>query len=103
MLKVVELKDLLTRAQIPIPARANKPDLIAKIIDSPAALNVFDELHGGGSVRPSGANTPIPAAVSTSVQEDTGKVEESKEAKSDIVRRHDADISGHLCDIPLPV
>ncbi|KAL5523469.1 hypothetical protein ACEPAG_7642 [Sanghuangporus baumii] len=83
-LKVVELKDLLTRAQIPIPAKANKPDLIAKIIDSPAALDVFDEIHGGGSVRPSGANTPKPP-VGQDVDVEKSKPAAKPQGKSDIL------------------
>ncbi len=38
-LKVVELKDILSSVGIAIPARANKPDLIAKILASPEALS----------------------------------------------------------------
>ncbi|KAL5507605.1 hypothetical protein ACEPAH_7061 [Sanghuangporus vaninii] len=83
-LKVVELKDLLTRAEIPIPAKANKPDLIAKIIDSPAALDVFDEIHGGGSVRPSGANTPKPS-VGQDVDVEMSKPAAKPQEKSDIL------------------
>ena len=47
-LKVIELKDLLTKAGVAIPAKANKPDLIAKIIETPAALQLFESSRGGG-------------------------------------------------------
>ncbi|THH03844.1 hypothetical protein EW145_g5964 [Phellinidium pouzarii] len=72
-LKVVDLKDILTRANVSIPAKANKPDLIAKISSSPAALSVFNELQGGGA-KASGASTPRPAPPAT-VASPAAKVE----------------------------
>lgn len=64
-LKVVELKEILTKAGVTIPAKANKPDLIAKIIETPAALEVFELTRGGGdrakyAVTPAGGGTPQP-------------------------------------------
>ncbi|QRV93785.1 hypothetical protein RhiJN_21803 [Ceratobasidium sp. AG-Ba] len=44
-LKVPELKELLTKSGTPIPSKANKADLIAKILDTPDALKLVD----GGS------------------------------------------------------
>jgi len=44
-LKVVELKDILSKAALSAPAKANKQDLIARIIASPAALEVYNKLH----------------------------------------------------------
>jgi SAP domain-containing ribonucleoprotein len=44
-LKVAELKDILTTAAVPFTQRANKSDLIAKIVASPAALNAFNAIH----------------------------------------------------------
>ncbi|KAG8773101.1 hypothetical protein FRC12_002721 [Ceratobasidium sp. 428] len=43
-LKVADLKDILTKSNTPIGSKANKADLIAKILATPAAL----ELAGGG-------------------------------------------------------
>ncbi|KAG8742717.1 hypothetical protein FRC10_000991 [Ceratobasidium sp. 414] len=44
-LKVAELKEILTKSGTPIGSKANKADLIAKILAAPAAL----ELAGGGN------------------------------------------------------
>lgn len=53
---------MLSKAGVPIPAKANKPDLIAKIIESTATLSIFEEHYGSGAARQSGASTPKPAA-----------------------------------------
>lgn len=74
---------------MPIPAKANKPDLIQKIMDNPAALSVFEESHGSGA-KPSGASTPRPATVASipiekgATENDVGVTEAEK--GSDIVR-----------------
>ncbi|EUC58643.1 HeH/LEM domain protein, partial [Rhizoctonia solani AG-3 Rhs1AP] len=47
-LKVAELKEILTKSSIPIPRKANKADLIARILTTPDML------------RPAGGN-PAPA------------------------------------------
>ncbi|KAG9095715.1 hypothetical protein FRC06_009491 [Ceratobasidium sp. 370] len=39
-LKVAELKDILTKSGTPIPSKANKADLIAKVLATPAALDL---------------------------------------------------------------
>ncbi|KAH9935406.1 uncharacterized protein B0H18DRAFT_1207035 [Fomitopsis serialis] len=44
-LKVVDLKDILTRAAVSIPSKSNKNDLIARILASPAALDVYNAQH----------------------------------------------------------
>ena len=44
-LKVVDLKDILTKAEVAI-GKANKPDLIAKILASPEALKVYEQQFG---------------------------------------------------------
>ncbi|KAL1942637.1 hypothetical protein VTO73DRAFT_4877 [Trametes versicolor] len=46
-LKVVDLKDLLNKAGTPIPSKANKQDLINKILATPAAVDVYNQQHGG--------------------------------------------------------
>lgn len=45
LLKVVDLKALLTKANIPIPPRANKADLISKIAASKPAIDVYTSLY----------------------------------------------------------
>lgn len=40
-LKVVDLKALLTKANVSPPAKANKSDLISRILGSPAAIDVY--------------------------------------------------------------
>jgi len=44
-LKVVDLKDILSKASVSVPAKANKQDLIARILASPAALDVYNRLQ----------------------------------------------------------
>jgi hypothetical protein len=44
-LKVVDLKDILAKASVSAPAKANKQDLIARILASPAALGVYNKLQ----------------------------------------------------------
>lgn len=45
-LKVVDLRQILTQAAIQIPTRANKADLVSKILSTPEALQVFNQLYG---------------------------------------------------------
>ncbi|KAF7967704.1 hypothetical protein HWV62_21632 [Athelia sp. TMB] len=40
-LKVVDLKDILAKASVAVPAKANKQDLIKLILGTPAALEVY--------------------------------------------------------------
>ncbi|KAF8706023.1 hypothetical protein RHS03_05195, partial [Rhizoctonia solani] len=56
-LKVAELKEILTKSSTPIPTKANKADLIAKILATPDAL----KLAGGGEAA-APAPAPAPAA-----------------------------------------
>ena len=44
-LKVVDLKEILQKANVAIPTKANKQDLIAKIVASPVAIDVYNKLH----------------------------------------------------------
>ncbi|KAF9458434.1 hypothetical protein BDZ94DRAFT_1239986 [Collybia nuda] len=44
-LKVVELKAILAQAKVQVPAKANKSDLISRIIASTHALDVYNKLH----------------------------------------------------------
>ncbi|KAH9831211.1 uncharacterized protein C8Q71DRAFT_861944 [Rhodofomes roseus] len=44
-LKVVDLKDILTRAGVSVPSKSNKNDLIARVLASPAALDVYNAQH----------------------------------------------------------
>lgn len=39
----MELKDILSKARVAIPSKANKADLIAKVLASPDAMSIF---HG---------------------------------------------------------
>lgn len=47
-LKVADLKEILTKSSTPIGSKANKADLIAKILATPAAL----ELASGETAAP---------------------------------------------------
>ncbi|RDB25425.1 SAP domain-containing ribonucleoprotein [Hypsizygus marmoreus] len=44
-LKVVDLKAVLAKAQVHVPAKANKNDLVAKILASPVAIDVYKQLY----------------------------------------------------------
>ncbi|KAL4248455.1 hypothetical protein ABKN59_007851 [Abortiporus biennis] len=67
-LKVVDLKQILADAHVPLTGKANKADLIQKILDNPPALDVYHALHGPKPVeqdiQPPPAD-PIPAAEET--------------------------------------
>ncbi|KAJ4494082.1 hypothetical protein C8J55DRAFT_175532 [Lentinula edodes] len=52
-LKVVDLKQILTRASAVPAGKANKADLIAKIIATPAAVDAFNALHPSKPALPS--------------------------------------------------
>lgn len=45
-LKVVDLKDILSKANVALTGKANKPDLIAKILASPEAIEVYNQNYG---------------------------------------------------------
>ena len=61
-LKVVDLKDILAKASVAVTGKANKPDLIAKILASPDAVAVYNQLHGGGAAELSQGASPAPPA-----------------------------------------
>ncbi|KAL4065183.1 hypothetical protein V8B97DRAFT_2004892 [Scleroderma yunnanense] len=44
-LKVADLKEILAKASVPVAARTNKQDLIAKILANPAAIEVYEERY----------------------------------------------------------
>jgi hypothetical protein len=44
-LKVVELREIISKANVACPAKAIKADLIASIVASPSAIQVYYELH----------------------------------------------------------
>ncbi|RPD78245.1 hypothetical protein L226DRAFT_531594 [Lentinus tigrinus ALCF2SS1-7] len=64
-LKVVDLKDILSKANVAITGKANKQDLIAKILASPDAVDVYNQIHGPTpaqtSENPSAATESSPA------------------------------------------
>ena len=72
-LKVPELKQILTRAGVPIPTKANKADLIAKIISEPnatAIANGEDPSSANGHASPVVATPSEPqSAVSNSTSD----------------------------------
>jgi SAP domain-containing ribonucleoprotein len=51
-LKVVELKDILSKAAVSVPAKANKQDLIARILANPAAVSVYKKLQNPAAPAP---------------------------------------------------
>ncbi|TFK75286.1 hypothetical protein BDN72DRAFT_757785 [Pluteus cervinus] len=57
-LKVVDLKQILSKAAVQVPAKANKADLVARILESSQALQVFNSLHPS----PNGQSEPEPSA-----------------------------------------
>ncbi|KAI0779833.1 hypothetical protein C8Q74DRAFT_718528 [Fomes fomentarius] len=68
-LKVVDLKDILAKAGVAI-GKANKPDLIAKILASSEAVAVYNKNYGG----PSADSVQSASAASTGVQEQLAAV-----------------------------
>lgn len=61
--RVADLRELLQKASVSIPAKANKADLIAKILASPAAIEVF---NNPGSTATVAAAASKPKAPETS-------------------------------------
>lgn len=55
-LKVVDLKEILTQAQLAFPTNIKKSDLITKILDSPAALDIYSAKYLSGTTLPSKAS-----------------------------------------------
>ncbi|KAJ3749110.1 hypothetical protein DFH05DRAFT_1475518 [Lentinula detonsa] len=51
-LKVVDLKQILTKANVAPAGKANKADLIAKIIASPAAVDAFNAIYPSAEPAP---------------------------------------------------
>ncbi|PIL34200.1 hypothetical protein GSI_03911 [Ganoderma sinense ZZ0214-1] len=45
-LKVVDLKDILAKANVTVTGKANKQDLVAKILGAPQAIDVYHKIHG---------------------------------------------------------
>ncbi|KAF8224981.1 hypothetical protein L208DRAFT_1425676 [Tricholoma matsutake] len=44
-LKVIDLRAILSKASVPFPAKANKQDLIARIVASQQATQIYYQLH----------------------------------------------------------
>jgi HeH/LEM domain len=51
-LKVADLKDILSKANVSVPAKANKADLVAKISTSASAIDVYNRLYPSKTVPP---------------------------------------------------
>ncbi|KIM63753.1 hypothetical protein SCLCIDRAFT_1213914 [Scleroderma citrinum Foug A] len=62
-LKVADLKDILVKASVPVAARTNKQDLIAKILASPAAVKVYEQRHAPAGTASTAATPAKPAPV----------------------------------------
>ncbi|KAF8495851.1 hypothetical protein JB92DRAFT_3099780 [Gautieria morchelliformis] len=58
--RVADLRELLQKASVPIPAKANKADLIAKILSSPEALAAFNN-PGASTIPAPKAKAPEPS------------------------------------------
>lgn len=63
-LKVPDLKEILKRASVSAPPKANKADLVAKILAEPAAIDAYNALHNPGAATPQqvASSKPKPAA-----------------------------------------
>ncbi|KAI0958708.1 hypothetical protein AcV7_004443 [Taiwanofungus camphoratus] len=59
-LKVVALKDILAKASVSAPSKANKQDLINKILATPAAINVYNAQHASSKPVSAPRQTPSP-------------------------------------------
>jgi hypothetical protein len=51
-LKVADLKDILSKANVSVPAKANKSDLVAKISTSTSAIDVYNRLYPSKTAPP---------------------------------------------------
>ncbi|CAE6539777.1 hypothetical protein RSOLAG22IIIB_13108 [Rhizoctonia solani] len=93
-LKVADLKEILSKSSTPIPSKANKADLIAKILATPEALKL-----AGGESTPAAVEAPVEVPAKpvdddllappdefdwdgTSAKPDTGASTEAKPAES---------------------
>ena len=57
----MDLKDILAKAEVAVQGKANKSDLIAKILASPGALKVYEQQHGS-SAAGDASETPAPVS-----------------------------------------
>lgn len=86
-LKVVDLKEILSKAQVTVTGKANKSDLITKIIASPEATKVYEEQYGSpaskdASTEPIQAvSKPTSGAASSKPTELSGQLPNRTEAK----------------------
>ncbi|THH30924.1 hypothetical protein EUX98_g3265 [Antrodiella citrinella] len=60
-LKVVDLKNILQQANVPITGKANKADLIAKILASPQAVDTFNAQNTPPTSAPAPVHVAAPA------------------------------------------
>ena len=66
-LKVVDLKDILAKANVAVTGKANKQDLIAKILGAPEAIDVYNKIHGPAPPKPAeDASAASPSTVEKS-------------------------------------
>ncbi|TBU29557.1 hypothetical protein BD311DRAFT_777465 [Dichomitus squalens] len=72
-LKVVDLKDILAKANVAVTGKANKPDLIAKILGSPEAIEVYNNNYG-----------PAPAQSARDASATTTNAPEKSEATAQV-------------------
>lgn len=66
--RVADLREILQKASVPIPAKANKADLIAKILASPAAIQALN--NTSSSAAPTAAAKPKATESSQGGQDD---------------------------------
>ena len=59
-LKVVDLRAILAKSNVSFPTRATKQDLIARIVDSPTATQVYHQLHTGPVLPSPEQYVPLP-------------------------------------------
>jgi len=57
-LKVADLREILQKASVPIPAKSNKADLVAKILATPAAVEAYNNQNSVAKPKESEASNP---------------------------------------------
>ncbi|PFH45518.1 hypothetical protein AMATHDRAFT_9069 [Amanita thiersii Skay4041] len=85
-LKVVDLRNILSNASLNTPSRATKADLIARILDSSAALQAFYALYPSSS-----SQSPLESQSASTLPPDTFSSVREPIANSDITTLSDPD------------
>ncbi|EKM54354.1 uncharacterized protein PHACADRAFT_258157 [Phanerochaete carnosa HHB-10118-sp] len=79
-LKVVDLKEILSSAQVTVTGKANKSDLVAKILASPEAVKVYEQQYGSPENNDASAFAASHGTIPTSGVSDSQPVESQRKS-----------------------